>query len=1035
MAGRQLPLNIQLMDIDQIIKERGLKEVTSVMVHSSSSSQFDPNGLFSEQIFGEIASPERHLRHGWIDLHCTVFNPIAFQNIQSIRRFYVEIMSGKAYAVWNKYERDFDKASEYEDGADTGFAFFLKHFHEINFKKNNSLKRNDKIDVLIRYKNQILINKMLVCPAAIRDMREEDGRVEKDSINSLYASLINNSKAMPPGSDNDPIYDTVHYAIQRKVLEIYEYLLNMFSGKTGFAEGKYGHRAIAQGTRNVITATSLESASPYSPQYHKVDESKIPLFQAAKGFSSLVVHYIKNIFYSPIVSDTADQVALIDPDTLGLTYVPISSKDKDLLLTSEGIMKTIDRFRDPEFRFRPVTAMSDDGKKYYLYLLYDDGKKIFVFRDLAETKRWFEDSKIKWDQDKVRPMSYAEMLYVATYVSANGKYGTITRYPVTDENSIYPCRTHVVSTSPGRIVRWVTNLETGAGVDLPEYPMHGSSFIDAATLHPSKLKGLGADFDGNCVLGDTKIQIRFTKLWLEVIKTLDYKVSGQLPSVIENNLLKHSQIYVDPSKHVTYYSDVNIEDIPRPGEYQVDKNGAHVFTLPNGCEVLSIVDSKPTWCSFDKVTVETDCEYIRLKVGGRHVDVSTNPSVAVFDHETGGLKKVKPVDAQNCFVPVVIRDRLPFGKIGSYDDGWLLGVLVSDGYLTEKYLGYTKLDPKLRERVINLLQNAVAKDILFKTYSEGPGENKLGSSESIHFTDERVKNFAETLNMYTSETRNALTKTIPLNTIMNASEDYCLGLLAGLLDGDGSVVYDTSHDNIQFRFSTSSAALKTAVCRLLYRLGIRYNVTVVPARGWSKETYVVLMRESEMRYYRDQLICFGDTNSRVLEIWKAGFDDVKAVDPIPLTVSERDALTEIAKSTFPEDVQFFNRVIISGFTRSRLFRYIQYIKDSHPSLVKRIVNSDVCWRLAKVDGAVKVGTVYDLLVPESKVFAVNNGLIIYDTISWIPIFSKEANEECEAYTMDISNYVMPSGDPVTACDDLCNITMYAMTAEPPKSKK
>ena len=495
---KRLPLNIELMDINKMIKERGILEVTSTLIHTSSSTEFHPDGLFSERIFGEIASPERHLRHGYINLRCRVFHPIVFQNLQSIKRFYVEIISGKSYAIWNKQEKDFERADEFDEGADTGFVFFLTHFPEIEFKKNASLKRNDKIDVIEKYKDRILIDKLIVIPAGIRDIKEDAGRQEKDSINSLYASVLNNARAMPDGADMDPIFNQVHYAIQRKVMEVYEYLLEMTTGKTGYFEGKYGARDVALGTRNVITATSLEATDPTSPQYHKVDETKVPLYQAAKGVQPLIVHYIRTVFYSPIITDSADNVPLIDPETLQLTYVTVDDKDKDAMITSEGILKTIDKFRDPEFRFRSVSARAG-GKPYYLYLVYDDKDKIYVFRNIFEFKQIFEELKKPFDPHKVRPLSYAEMLYVATYVSTKDKFGTITRYPVTDNNSIYPTRTHLISTSPARVVKWITHADTETGLQLPEYPVLSAKFVDALLLHPSKLKGLAADFDGDTV--------------------------------------------------------------------------------------------------------------------------------------------------------------------------------------------------------------------------------------------------------------------------------------------------------------------------------------------------------------------------------------------------------------------------------------------------------------------------------------------------------------------------------------------------------
>jgi hypothetical protein len=161
------------------------------------------------------------------------------------------------------------------------------------------------------------------------------------------------------------------------------------------------------GTRNVITSSLMEAESPDSPQYHKLDEVKVPLYQAAKGYTSLVVYWLKSLFYSPVIQDGADQIPIIDPNDLKQIYVRIDDKDKDTLLTSEGVNKTLDRFRDVEYRWRPVTVMSE-GKPYYLYLVYDDKDEISIFRNLEEFKEMYEHrTGAKPDMTKVRPLCYA----------------------------------------------------------------------------------------------------------------------------------------------------------------------------------------------------------------------------------------------------------------------------------------------------------------------------------------------------------------------------------------------------------------------------------------------------------------------------------------------------------------------------------------------------------------------------------------------------------------------------------------------------
>ena len=965
------PLNIKIMDVSTFIKDKGLMEVTSPMIHSSSSSDYDPNGLFSESIFGPIASEQRMLRHGFIKLHCRVLHPIIYENLQSIKRFYTEIMAGKSYAVWDKTEKDFFRASEMDEGADTGYSFFLKHYNEINFKKNLSLKRNDKINVIAKFKSISLIKECIVIPAGIRDMKEDEGRIEKDSINSLYTSLLNSCRAMPEFGDLDPIYDTVHYSIQKKVVEIYVKLTSIIEGKRGFLQGKLAYRHIAGGTRNVITATNLESTDPESPQAHKSDEIMIPLFQAAKGYASLVVYRIRELFYSTIISQSSEAVALINPNGNTLEYVPIDDKDKDSLLSEEGIQKTIDRFHDENFRFKPVSVRSG-GKPYYLYLVYDTGKKIYIFRNLSEFKA---DMAERFDISKVRPLTYVEMLYIATYFASKGKYGTCTRYPVTDQQSIFVSKTHLMSTAPARVVDLVMNIGTEEAIQLPEYPIFGKKLDDVMKFHPSKRAGLNADYDGNCLTGETTVRIRFTRDWLDKLNHEDFSESEQNFLTVWVDLLDgHTKHTIDGVSY--YYNEVRLDSLPQPGQFMIDRNGARVYTIPDGCEVLSFYRGKECYQKFEKITVEKDCDITTIYVDGRKARVSTNPSVAVFDTLNGKLKKVEPMDAYNKFAPIVIKDMTPYGNFGTFDDGWLLGTMI----------------------IGDRIPSEVAENV------------------------KRVSSYSDMEERFSVQAKNKL-ELINKCFIECGTRDFIIGMLCGIMDALKGVrknihgdieLYMHNIDDIQTR------KLHSILSLICFKLGIMYHTI----------TCGFVLRYVDVYNIRNDLRFSLEENTQLLNELLEG-DKPTYDDRIPVSFDEHKAIVKAIEPSDPDTAKCISLICIhGGFPRRLLLNYIDKF-DNLPALKQRILNTNVVWSQVSVDSSKSKETVYDLLVPESKVFAVNNGLIVYDTVSWIPIYSDEANKQCEEYVNSIPNYVLPSGLSQIGLDDLCGITIRSLTTEPP----
>lgn len=493
-----LPINIELMDVERFIHDHNCKQVTTMFIKESTSNEFHSQGLFSEDIFGQIGSTDRLITYGYIDLRTTVFHPTIYGHLLRLKALYGQVLSGKSYARFDKEEQDLVSCSENDEGAGTGFKFFLDNFKKIKFKKNASVTQNDKVDLVTKYRDRCMIEKCIVMPAGLRDMSIEDGKPASDSINKIYASLINYTQAMPSiGSESD-LFDCVRFAIQKKVNELYDFIFDMIEGKYGFFQRKYGSRNLALGTRNVISPADMNASSPNDPTYLKMDEVKIPLFEASKMYQPLVIYNLKQLFFSDVFSQFSDKVSVIDPKNNALVYQPITEDEKNKFITSEGIEKLISLFRDREFRFKPVTVMSEEEKPYWLMLVYDDKNKITLVRSASNFMTKCKERGIIFNPDKLRPITYCEMLYMATYRATMGKCATVTRYPAIEIGSDVPCKAHIISTNPGRTVRVYTEENEG-GHMLPEYPVINKPFIDSAVLHPSILKGLGADFDGDTV--------------------------------------------------------------------------------------------------------------------------------------------------------------------------------------------------------------------------------------------------------------------------------------------------------------------------------------------------------------------------------------------------------------------------------------------------------------------------------------------------------------------------------------------------------
>lgn len=382
------PINVGLLNPKAYIQKNSWLPVSSHQIYEPSTVLFHPEGLFSEVIFGQVGSSERLYKRGYVDLRTKVFQPLIYRIIVSLKALYADVIAGKAYVYYDSTIQELVRCEMMDAGAGTGFTFFLKHFPNIKFKETDSLKRKDKLSILDKYKNNLMIDKYIVIPAGIRDIREENGRLSSEDINKLYLGLLSLSQAMPEQEEESSIFDSLRYNIQMRVVQVYEYIENLVTGKKGFAMGKFSARNVALANRNVITSPPISRVtSPNDPKYFKADETLVPLFQITKALTPAIVHSLRELFFSHVFDSDSVNYSLIDPKTFDLKYVQVKDEDRVLFTTTDGITKLINLFRNENIRHLPAAIKDSSGKFQYLYLVYDLQDTVYFLRnkeDFAE---------------------------------------------------------------------------------------------------------------------------------------------------------------------------------------------------------------------------------------------------------------------------------------------------------------------------------------------------------------------------------------------------------------------------------------------------------------------------------------------------------------------------------------------------------------------------------------------------------------------------------------------------------------------------
>ena len=486
------PFNTRIMDVDEFIRTHGVLEVTSFNITEPSERTFHPTGLFSEQIFGQIGSPERLIRYGYIDLHAAVLQPPIFENIRNLDGIYTDVMAGRAYAVFDPKTGILERCPDDDPDGETGYQFFMSIFPQLKFRRTGSAIRDDRIAVIEKYRSIAVCDKLIVSPAGVRDIKEDQMKLSQEDVNGLYRNVMSYALQIPK-ANKSPIFDTFRYNLQLKIAEIYAYYQNILDGKEGYLQGSYAQRKVIGGTRNVFSAVQYSAVSPDDPQYLHYNETRVGLFQAMKANQLVTSYQLNTHFFDFIFTGDTNTIALVDPKTLALTYVEVDDRELRKFTAPDAMDMWINRFKNPEVRLQPVAVKALDGKYYHTAMVYDEGSRITLFRNLDDFTKQFDRPV---DRMKIRPLTWLELFYMACERAYEGKYAYITRYPAIEDGSTYPTKVKVSTTVPARVIK-LNNLLGGTETQFAEYPILGNSYMDTMGIHASRLAELDADFDGD----------------------------------------------------------------------------------------------------------------------------------------------------------------------------------------------------------------------------------------------------------------------------------------------------------------------------------------------------------------------------------------------------------------------------------------------------------------------------------------------------------------------------------------------------------
>lgn len=469
--------------IDANIKMLDLQPVTNPQRFEKGSIP-TADGLFSPYIFGHTPE-ERRTQFAYIDLHCKVFHPYAYEVIKRMWSKIDKVASGEG-----SWEIDTEgNISEVPDGDpdNTGMDWLVENFRKIVFKTTGSHIRDERMKLIDSLKDdELFISKWLVIPVFYRDVQIIGGTQNIPPINKNYTKLIQYANSVI----KDPYFSNIaKYNIQMQLVTIRQYGQTLVEKKRGFFKRSVLGKTIDYGFRSVISVFHIDSAD--KPEENPIDifHTGVPLAQCCVLFYPFIKRYVSE-FIRQTVESMGDRYPVYDEKENKIVNY-LNFKDPLSYYNSDKIQEIIDQFiGTPATRFRPVELPVDlDGTTVMLPIHFSGHGKNEKIKD------------IKTPQLYNRVLTWTDLLYMAAVDTLYDKHVYITRYPLEDYFGTFPSRVFVLSTMKTMpMIYNERNYPFYPQIDpsLPEAEV-STLFNDTVTMDNTYLKGLGGDYDGDQV--------------------------------------------------------------------------------------------------------------------------------------------------------------------------------------------------------------------------------------------------------------------------------------------------------------------------------------------------------------------------------------------------------------------------------------------------------------------------------------------------------------------------------------------------------
>jgi hypothetical protein len=490
-------MNFELLDIDKFVKVNELKEITNPIFFTRDNAP-TPDGLLSNEIFG-ITKADRGSTFAYIDLGGTFIHPLYYKIWATTDRKVKDVVHGV-----EEYALDKQGHIVVDPNGKHGIDWLKRNIKDINWSKNDSLKRNRNIDFLRSQKDRAFITKIPVIPAYYRDVNTAgNGRTGVGEINQLYNQIMICAKSIRESEDYGlTLSDSTKGRMQELLLSLY----NWFGAGTTI--GGSTTSAIIPSKMGVIRRANLSKTSDYASRLvisapnlnvenfedleSTVDYSALPLASACTNFFPFIMFAVRRFFENEFGGRSTYEVI---KDGKTVTYRLGNWQTE---FSDDNIKKNIERFmKGFSNRLIPikVPVIDTKGKEKYVNMRFT-GYIIDREVDLNEVKPPICERDLTW----------CDILFLCATEVTRDKKVLITRFPVDSYYNQFPSNV-VISSTKETEPMFLPNTKFTQKVykRFPKIRQEdiGSNtsnmFVDTFHMSNVHLGSIGGDYDGDQV--------------------------------------------------------------------------------------------------------------------------------------------------------------------------------------------------------------------------------------------------------------------------------------------------------------------------------------------------------------------------------------------------------------------------------------------------------------------------------------------------------------------------------------------------------